>query len=259
MWKALTRAVSPHLNRCELSFTERRRIDYGLAMEQHGDYCNMLRECGVDVIELKDNPELPDGTFIEDTAVVLDEIAVLANMGAPSRRKEVEAVEKALAPFRRIERIEPPATLEGGDVLRMGKRIFTGLTRRTNAEGAESLCRMLEPLGYEVIPASVSGCLHLKSACTAVDDHTLLANPEWVDLEPFAEYDILPVPPGEPHAANALRIGNTVCMHSGWRKTIDRLRAEGFRIRIVDIFELIKAEAGMTCSSILFQHSPASR
>jgi dimethylargininase len=248
---ALTHVVSPRINQCELSHLERRPIDYDLAVNQHRDYCALLKECGLKVIELDVNRDFPDGTFIEDTALAMDEIAVMARSGAASRRGEARGIEPVLARYRPIAHVEPPATFEGGDILRVGKRIFAGLSARTNAAGMEALHAILQPLGYEVIPVEMKGCLHLKSAVTALDDQVLLANPAWFDNKPFEDYRIIAVPDEEPHAANALRIGNTICLHDGYRRTVDAVRADGFEVKTVDISELLKAEAGLTCSSIL--------
>lgn len=254
MLLALTHVVSPNIADCELLFLKRSRIDYSLATQQHRDYCNLLSECGLQVIELTLNSSYPDSTFIEDTAVVLDELAIMASMGTESRRGEIGGVEAELAKYRDITRIELPATLEGGDVVRVGAKVFAGISPRTNAKGIESLKQILEPMGYEVIPVGVKFCMHLKSACTAIDDHTLLVNPRWLDLEPFAGFRIISVAEQEPWAANCLRINNTLYMHVGFAKTIECLQNLGFAMETIDISELLKAEAGLTCSSIIFEH-----
>jgi dimethylargininase len=249
---ALTHIISPDIARCELSFIQRSPIDYDLAVQQHAAYCALLGDCGLRVTELTVNSVYPDSTFIEDTAVVVDEIAVMARMGAGSRRGEVPGVESVLAAYRKIDHIRPPATLEGGDVLRAGDKVFVGITPRTNTAGVSSLRATLKPFGYQVIPVEVRGCLHLKSACTAIDDDTVLVNPHWVDLDQFKGFRAISVPEDEPWAANTLRIDNTVCVHAGFMKTIEALHARGFQVKTVDISELLKAEAGMTCSSIIF-------
>ena len=251
---ALTHVVSPNIDKCELSFLDRNPINYNQAVRQHEEYCALLRDCGLQVVELSVNRSYPDSTFIEDTAVVVDELAVMASMGVESRRGEVHNVESVLASYRDIRHIQLPATLEGGDVLRIEKRIFVGISPRTNIAGFESIKEILEPFGYEVIPVAVNGCLHLKSACIAVDDRTLLVNPRWLDLQPLRDFRIIPVPEDEPAAVNSLRINNTICMHSGFPKTAELLVNLGFSLKTIDISELLKAEAGMTCSSIIFEH-----
>ena len=256
MLLALTHVVSPSIADCELTFLERSRIDYTLATQQHRDYCRLLSECGLQVIELTANSSYPDSTFIEDTAVVLDELAVMASMGTESRRGEISGVEAELAKYRDITRIELPATLEGGDVVLVGAKVFAGISPRTNSKGIESLKQILEPRGYEVIPVRVKSCLHLKAACTTIDDHTLLVNPHWLDLEPFADFRIISVAEQEPWAANCLRINNVLYMHVGFAKTVGRLQELGFATETIDVSELLKAEAGLTCSSIIFENRP---
>ena len=252
MTLALTHVVSPDIARCELSFIERSSIDYDRAVKQHDAYCALLRDCGIKVIELTVNSAYPDSTFIEDTTVVVDEIAVMARMGAESRRGEVPGIETVLATYRKIDHIRPPATLEGGDVLRAGGKVFVGITPRTNTAGVSSFKAILEPFGYQVIPVTVRDCLHLKSACTAIDDDTVLVNPHWVDLDPFKGFRAISVPEDEPWAANTLLIDTYVCVHAGFTNTIEILQVLGFQVKTVDISELLKAEAGMTCSSIIF-------
>ena len=248
---ALTHVISPNIDRCELSFLERTPFNYKRAVEQHEQYCELLRDCGIEVIELSMNRSFPDSTFIEDTAVVLDELAIMASMGVESRREEIPGIESVLGYYKDMQHIRLPATLEGGDVLRIEKKFFVGISPRTNIAGFESIKEILEPFGYEVIPVAVNGCLHLKSACVAVDDRTLLVNPCWLDLQPLSDFRIIPVPEDEPAAVNSLRINSTICMHSGYKKTIDSLVKLGFSVK-TDISELLKAEAGMTCSSIIF-------
>jgi dimethylargininase len=250
---ALTHVVSPNINRCELTHRQREPIEYALAVEQHERYCQLLRDCGLHVIELLVNRDFPDSTFIEDTAVVFDEIAVMASIGAESRRMETKGVETEIANYREIAHIRPPATLDGGDVVQMGKDIFVGLSLRTNTAGINSLREILRGYGYRVTSVELNNCLHLKSACTAVSDHAVLVNPDWLDMEPFSEYRIIPVPVSEPWAANVLRIRNILCLHSGFEVTVELLQTLDFEVKTVDISELLKAEAGMTCSSILFR------
>ena len=251
---ALTHVVSPNIDQCELSFLDRSSINYDQAVSQHEQYCALLRDCGLQVVELCVNRSYPDSTFIEDTAVVVDELAIMASMGAESRRKEVPRIESVLGYYRDVQHIRLPATLEGGDVLRIEKKIFVGISPRTNIAGFETIKEILEPFGYQVIPLAVNGCLHLKSACVAVDDETLLVNPRWLDLQPLRDFRIIPVPEDEPAAVNSLRIDSTICMHSGYQKTINLLINLRLSVKQLDISELLKAEAGMTCSSIIFTY-----
>jgi dimethylargininase len=253
---ALTRGVSPSLARCELTFLEREPIDVARAVAQHEDYCRLLARLGLELLSLPADPAHPDCCFVEDTAIVLDEIAVIARPGAPSRRGEVDAVAEALALHRPLARMAPPATLDGGDVLLAGRRLYTGITARTNLEGAQALQRAVAPFGYEVLPVPVGGCLHLKSAVTALDDDTVLANPDWLDLGPFRGLEVVPVAPGEPGAANVLRLGKALVAHAGFPRTNERIAARGLEIHPVDVSEFLKAEAGVTCKSLVFRSGP---
>jgi dimethylargininase len=198
----------------------------------------------------------PDAVFIEDTAVVLDEIAILARPGAPSRRSEVEPVARALAPLRPLARIEPPATLDGGDVLVVGRLVLVGRSARTDDLAAAQLARHLAPWGYEVRQVAVTGCLHLKSAVTQVGDDVLLLNPEWIDPSALPRGDHIPVDPAEPFGANALRVADTVLAPASAPRTRERLERRGVRVRPVDNAELAKAEGGLTCCSLIV---PATR
>ncbi len=253
MLKALVHTVSPRIQECELSYVPRQPIDYQRAVEQHEAYCALLAQCGAEVVTLTDNAAYPDAHFVEDTAVVFDEVAVLARPGVASRRGEVAAIEAALSKYRRVVRVEPPATLEGGDVICLGNTVFVGQTARTNRAGLEALRKRLRRYDYEVVPVEVRGCLHLKSACTPVSERSLLVNPDWVDIAPFAEFNVITISENEPWAGNAIRVNDTVCLHAGFPETAALMRELGFQVETVDISELLKAEGGMSCLSLRFE------
>ena len=250
---AITRAVSPALNRCELEHLDRQEIDISKAVGQHHEYEECLRELGLAVISLRAEPDLPDSMFVEDPAVVVDEVAVMTRMGAASRRGESASLAAALEHFRPLRWMREPATLEGGDVLRVGRSVFVGRSRRTNDEGIRQLAAELEPLGYTVRPVAVRGCLHLKSACCGIGGRRILANRDWCDTAAFAGFDIVDVPPNEPRGANVLAIGNTVMVPACFPATARVIEPLGLAVRMLDISELMKAEAGLTCSSILLK------
>jgi dimethylargininase len=250
MLRALTRQVGSSFASCELTFLERQAIDVAKAMEQHRAYEVCLAELGVHVTSLPADPLFPDGVFVEDPAIVLNEVAIITRPGAESRRGETVSIAQALLPFRELRYIREPATLEGGDVLLIGKTLYVGLSRRTNREGIAQLADMLDPLGYRVVPVEVTGCLHLKSgACWAGGD-VILANREWVDVSPFRDFKIVDV--AEPSAADVLPIGDTLLVPSNFVRTCERLEASGIRVRPIDVSELQKAEAGVTCMSLVF-------
>ncbi len=178
---AITRGVSPTLEACELSFLPRERIDLQRAAQEHRQYEECLKSLGVRVIALPADPAFPDGVFVEDPAIVLDEIAVITRMGAESRRGEAVAILAALQPFRgNIVHLRDPATLEGGDVMFAGKTLYVGLSQRTNRGGVAQLGEAVRAFGYDVVPVEVRGCLHFKSACcylgaSSQSDATVLA------------------------------------------------------------------------------------
>ena len=250
---AVLRGVSPAIGRCELTYLEREPIVLDRAVSQHAAYATLLRELGLAVLEIPADPVLPDCCFVEDVAVVLDGLAVLTRPGAGSRRGEVAAVEEVLARFRPLAHVEPPATLEGGDVLAVGRTLFVGRSPRTNAAGTDRLRALAEPLGYRVVTVPVIGCLHLKSAVTALDDERVLANAGWIDPTPFRGLEIVPVAPEEPAAANVLRVGGVVVAHPGFPRTLERVVALGYDVRPLDVSEFLKAEAALTCKSLLFR------
>lgn len=252
MLTAITRAVSAAIVHCEISFIDRKPIDLARAQEQHHAYEQLLEKLGARVISLPTEPALPDSMFVEDPAIVLDELAVILPLGTESRRPEGTSLAKALAPFRKLEYVTLPGTLEGGDVLRIGRKLFVGLTKRSNAEGIRQLAAILAPHKHEVVAVPVTGCLHLKSAVTHIGSNTLLANRAWFDTAPFGGYDWIDVDPAEPHAANALAFGGTIIFPASFPRTCARIEARGFHVTSLDISELQKAESGLTCSSLIF-------
>lgn len=249
---ALTREPARSMDACELTYRGREPIDAGLAARQHRAYRDALRACGARVLTLPPIGGLPDSVFVEDTAIVLDEVAVLTRPGVESRRGEVGLIERDVASLRPVVRVEAPATLEGGDVMRAGRKLYVGLSPRTNAEGAEALRRLAAPHGYEVVTVELRGCLHLKTGCSALDDATVLVNPEWVDAGAFGGHETVAVDGAEPWAANVLRVGGSVCVSAAFPRTAAVLRARGYEVRAVEVSEFAKAEGGMTCMSLLF-------
>lgn len=249
---AITRKVSRSITCCELTHLERIPIDLERAREQHAAYEAALRSLGVEVHNLAEEPDLPDSVFVEDAAVVLDECAVLTRPGAASRQAEVRSISLALAPYRSLLSIQPPGTLDGGDVLVVGKHVFIGLSRRSNQEGLEQVKALLTPFGYRVHGIPVTGCLHLKSAVTQVGQGTLLINPAWVETAYFPAYEVIPIHPAEPYAANALLVGDSLLYQPAFPKTLERLLAAGISPLLVDASELGKAEGALTCCSLLF-------
>lgn len=251
---ALTRAVSPSIVECALTYLDRLAIDPDLAARQHESYVEAIRRLGATVVELPAQPDLPDAVFVEDTAVVVDEIAVTTRPRLPSRRAEIESTAEVLAQYRPQRALTGDASLEGGDVVRIGRTLYVGLSSRTNEAGIAQLTEFLQPFGYDVRAVPVNSCLHLKTACTYIGRSTLLANPEWVDTDQFADVHVIAVSCDEPEAGNALPIGEGLIMPASFPATRHRLEERGFSIEAVDVSELQKAEAGVTCCSIVFDN-----
>lgn len=253
---AITREVSPSINACELSFHSRSPIDLSKAIAQHKAYQDCLARLGAEVVSLPAEPELPDAVFVEDPALVLDEVAIITNMGAPSRRPEATSLAHALEPFRPLKFLTEPATLDGGDVMRVDRSLFVGLSHRTNRDGIAQLDELLQPYGYRVYAIGVQGCLHFKSACSYIGHNTILLNRSSIALDELREFQWIDVPDDEPNAANALLLNEVVIMPSSFPKTRDLLEKRGFHVQALDVSELQKAEAGVTCCSLIFR--PAS-
>ncbi len=247
------RRPSDLLNRCELTYLERRPIDIARALLQHRAYVNALEARGVVVLTLAAAPDLPDSVFVEDTAVVLDECAIIARPGAESRRREAASIAEPLSAWRPIVSIESPGTLEGGDVVRIGRTLFVGDTLRTNAEGRRQLAAAVEPYGYGVRSVIPTGCLHLKSAVTFAAHETVIVNPDWIDVGLFSRWQCVPVPAEEPHGANVLVVGDIVHVAASAPGTRRKLDALGFQTAALDTSEFEKAEAALTCLSLLVE------
>ena len=251
--RGIVRLPSPALSACALTFLERQPIDFERALKQHRAYVAALEAAGVAVTVLPAQPDLPDAVFVEDTAVVVDECAVVTRPGIESRRGETASIAEALAEHRPLVEILEPGTLEGGDVLRIGRTLFAGETQRTNAEGIRQLAAALHPHGYDVIPVRLTGCLHLKSAVTYAGMETVILNPEWIDVDLFSQWQCVPVAAEEPFGANVLLVGNTVHTAASAPLTRRKLDALGFDTRPLDTSEFEKAEAALTCLSLLFE------
>jgi dimethylargininase len=247
---AVTRDVSPSVRDCELTHLARMPIDYARAAAQHEAYRALLASLGCEVVSIAADDAHPDCVFIEDTAVVFDDVAVITRPGAESRRGEVGPVAETLTRYRRLARIEPPATLDGGDVLVLDDRIFVGLGSRTNEA---ALAQLRAFTGREVIGVRVDGALHLKTAITRVAPDTLLVNRDWLDVSAFARWNLLDIDPSEPFAANALLVRDTIVYPRAFPRTCERLEARGLDVRTVNADELAKAEGGVTCCCLLLQ------
>lgn len=252
---AITRQVSPRFNECEITHIERTPIDIDVARAQHEQYVRALKSlgCGCDLVELPAEPDLPDSVFVEDTAFILPEAAVITRPGADSRKPETASIIPVLAPLKKLLYLHEPASLDGGDVLVVGKKIFIGMSTRSNQQAIEQLNALLSEYGYSVTGVQMHDCLHLKSAISRLDDHTLLINKNWLDTHHFEEYHLIEVHPDEPFAANCLPVGDSIIYPTTFPKTCARLEDAGYMVITVDVSELAKAEGAVTCCSLIIQ------
>lgn len=248
---AITRKVSPRFNECEITHIERTPIDVDTARAQHDEYVKTLSQLGCQVIELPEEPDLPDSVFVEDTAFILPEVAVITRPGADSRKPETESIARALSPHRPLVHVSAPASVDGGDVLVLGKTIYIGLSTRSNMEAVEQLNESLGRFGYTVVGLALTDCLHLKTAVTRVDDRTLLINKNWVDADHFNGFDLIEVDASEPFAANCLPVNGSIIYPTTFPRTRHKLEEKGFRVVNVNLEELAKAEGAVTCCSLI--------
>ncbi len=252
MLRALTRGVSPRIEHCELTHLDREPIDVATAQAEHRRYEESLVRLGCDLTSLPIEPDLPDSVFVEDTAIIVKELALLTRPGAVSRRGEIPSIADVLREHRPLVQVTGPGTIDGGDVLIVGRDIYIGVSGRTNGEGVRQARSAFEPHGYTVTGVPVTGCLHLKSAVSLVGPDTLLINRSWVDATAFGAMKFIDVGVSEPMAANALLIGDTVVYPAMFPETLGHLSDAGISTEPVEVSELAKAEAGVTCCSLVF-------
>jgi len=244
---AFTRAVSPRLAKCET--TQAGRVDVERAVAQHAAYEKALTGAGLEVRRLPSLDDFPDGVFVEDTALLLGEHAVILRPGAASRAEETDSTASGLAEYFTLHRLGA-GHVDGGDVLRIGQTLYVGISTRTDLAGISALDGLVAPLGYRVVPVPVAGGLHLKSAATCVSG-LLVHNPAWTVTAHFADVDALAVAPGEAYGGNVLLAGDTLLAAADSPRTAEALAARGFNIVSLDISEMRKADAALTCMSLI--------
>lgn len=247
---AITRDVSISLGECELTFLGRQTIDIDRAREQHACYRACLRRFGAMVVRLPAQADQPDSVFVEDTAVITDEVAVLCSMGVATRRGETSPIARQLQRYRNVVSVDS-AAIEGGDVLKIGRTFLVGQSTRTSVEGIQEFRNIVEPWGYSVITVPVTGALHLKTAICGLGGKKCLVNSNWIDVSVLKPLDLVNIPPEEPFGANLLRFGNHILVAQNHQQTARLLSDLGFQVTTVDISELAKAEAGLTCLSLI--------
>ncbi|MFN2158742.1 MAG: hypothetical protein ACK2TW_02190 [Anaerolineales bacterium] len=225
---------------------------FDLMVKQHYRYTETLKSLGLDVILLDPLADCPDGYFVEDTAVVTPEIAIITNPGAATRRGETSSIEKTLSKFRKISRISAPGTLDGGDVLAVENNFFIGISKRTNLSGANQLGVILEKQGYSWSPIEVIGGLHLKSSVNYIGENTLITTGRYASLEDFRPYQKIVLGPDETPAANSLWINCHLLVPFGYPSAAEKLNASGIPIIQLDVSEALKMDGGLTCMSLRF-------
>lgn len=255
----ITRKISPSINKCKLSHIKRVPINYNVAINQHNIYENALRDIGVNVISLPPLDDFPDSVFVEDCAIVFNECAIITRPGDISRVDETKHILDELSKHRKLLNISDPGTLDGGDVMCIGKKIYVGMSNRSNTTALQQLSNLMNMYDYKVIGVSLRECLHLKSAVTYIGRNTVLLNPSWINASIFSDYNIIYIDPTEPHAANALLIkqtkkyGDIIIFPTNYIKTLAKLENNGFNVISVPIDELAKAEGAVTCSSLIIR------
>ena len=253
MLNAIIRSISPNMGDCELTHLERESINIQKAIEQHSEYELVLEKLGCNMITASAAPSLPDSVFVEDCAIVLDELAIMTHPGAEIRRAEVKGIAEVLASHRELFYIESPGIIDGGDVLVIGKNIWVGLSNRSNLNAIEQVQQITSEFGYSVKGVEVRECLHLKSAVTQVAEDTVLLNPKWINVDIFNDYKIIETHQDEPNAANALLINEVVLYPKAYPLTAQVLKNNGIQIMELDNSEVTKAEGALTCCSIIFK------
>jgi len=253
--RAFTRAVSPRLSACELTHLDRTPIDAAKAADQHSAYEQALANAGCEVVRLPELAGHPDGVFVEDTALILGDHAVITRPGAASRVSETQSTSEGLADQFELHRIQS-GFVDGGDVLRIGQKLYVGISTRTDAAGISALDELVAPLGYHVVQAQLRDCLHLKTGATfagkdARGTPIILYGERSVDPAQFAGIEPLAVDESELAAANCIRVADRLILPAGNPRTAGLLRDRGFRVVEVDVSELQKAEAGVTCMSLI--------
>jgi dimethylargininase len=246
---ALVRRPGPRLAEGLVTHIGRRPVDVGLALRQHAGYVVALESAGRRIRPVAPADDRPDAVFVEDTVVVCDGLAVLTRPGAPARRDEVVGTEKAVRDLGlEIARIEAPGTLDGGDILQVGDTVYVGRSGRTNEDAICQVARLLGAGGRRVVPVAVRGCLHLKTAMTALPDGTLIGVPEWVDTSVLPGLRVAP----EPEGAHVVVLGEDhVLLAASAPRTAERLSAEGYTVTTADISEFEALEGCVTCLSVL--------
>jgi dimethylargininase len=226
-------------------------LDAERAAVQHAGYIGALERGGYHVIAVPTAPDAPDSPFVEDAAVIIGERVLITRPGHPARRTETSGVAAVLADRFELETVEAPATIDGGDVLVVGRRLFVGLSGRTNRGGVDAVAALATPQGFEVVAVPVRAVLHLKSGLSAIDDQTVLWHPDACDRDALADLDVVEVPGDDPEAANVVRLADgRILVSAAHEATAGLISERGGEVVHVDVSEFGRADGGLTCLSI---------
>ncbi len=247
---AVVRPVPDSYDHCVRTNAE--KIDVALAKSQHSEYCRALQKLGLELIWIKGENTLPDSCFVEDTAVILREKAIICNMKTKSRIKEVVEVARTLEKLKETHYIEPPATIDGGDVLKIQDKVFVGLSARTNIHAIGQLRKIMENSDFEIAPVKIHNVLHLKSACTYLGNNYVILSKGHFDTDILRDYNKIVVARGEEYAADCLAINGTILIAKGFPKTKKLIEKEDFLVKELETSEFRKGEGALTCLSILW-------
>lgn len=248
---AITRTPSAELSR-GLTTANLGPPEYGKALSQHEQYVELLTRLGLKVEVLAPAEEFPDAHFVEDTAVVFPELALITRPGAPSRQGEAELMAAVLANYRKVVHIDPPGTLDGGDVLTIGRNVFVGLTDRTDRAGFNQLSKILTPLNYNCQAIPVSAGLHLKSSVNYIGNDTILVTSELAGNRAWEAYHKIIVDPQEQYAANTLWVNDNLLVPARFPRTTAKIKTLGLPVHELEITEMQKMDGGLTCLSLRF-------
>ncbi|NIO02253.1 MAG: amidinotransferase [Candidatus Latescibacteria bacterium] len=248
---AIIRSVPDTFDRC-IKPDNHLEVSVDLAKEQHAAYCAALEGLGLGLIKIEADNRFPDCCFVEDAAIIVDDKAIVLPMGAPSRIGEEREVRKRLADFKEIFEIEPPANMDGGDVLKIGRKLFVGLSQRTNLHAVRELDALVSNWGFQVLPIQLREVLHLKSACSYLGDECILIYPGYLPEDAFSDYQNIFVHEEEAYSANCLAVNGRVLVSKGFHRTIERMQSAGFETLELDMTEFQKGGGSLTCLSIIF-------
>jgi dimethylargininase len=227
--------------------------DYQLALEQHEKYIQALKQCRVFVTTLKPADEFPDSVFVEDAALMTLHCAIITNPGAPSRNPEPKLLGSTIRKyFTSLERIEAPGTLDGGDVMMVGKHFYIGLSERTNEKGASQLIKILKKYDMTGSTIPLKEMLHLKTGLSYLENNILLITGEFLKMEAFKNFNQIVVDEDEAYAVNSIWVNDTIIVPEGYPKTLKKIQEAGYRTITVDVSEFRKLDGGLSCLSLRF-------